>query len=207
MSDSTFGFNSDLKTSLFLNLGTFKHAPWSGKGQKMEPSTDYIATELKSRLTQSPKKPLEFISISNPDEIRNRGNQQKIKRHAAQIRSKGGSKRRHLVSQVFEIASPQSEAINNLPPGCTAIPIQNWTDDVNGQQIQALILSWQGFLHIGETAVELQESFGPLATLILVNSPVGASVDSNNAFTIESGDKNDISKTSIGKKLIDDSSV
>lgn len=174
----------------------------------MEPSADYIATELKSRLTQSPKKPLEFISISNPDEIRNRDNQQKIKRHAAQIRSKSGSKRRHLVSQVFEIASPQSEAINNLPPVCTAIPIQNWTEDVNGQQIQALILSRQDFLHIGETtAVELQGLFGPLTTLILVNSPVGASIDSNNALTIEPGDKHEISKTLIGKKLIDGSSV
>lgn len=157
------------------------------KSSNMELSSHSIATELKSRLTKPLKEPLEFISISNPAEIRIRRNQQKIKRHAAQIRSKKGSKRGHLISQVFEIAIPQSEAIN-LHHDSTAIPLQNWTEDANGQQIQALMLSRQGLLHTQEcAAVDLQKLFGPLTTLILVNSPV-----SNDAPTIGSGDKYDV---------------
>lgn len=158
----------------------------------MELSTHHIATELKSRLTKSPKEPLVFVSISNPDEIRIRRNQQKIKRHAAQIQSKKGPKRRHLISQVFEIAVPQSEVIH-VAHSSTAVSLQNWTEAVDGRQIQALIINIQNFLDIKEfTLVELQKMFGPLITLALVNSPVGALISSNRTHNIESGNKYDV---------------
>lgn len=136
----------------------------------MELSTHSIATELKSRLTKPLKEPLEFISISDPAEIRIRKNQQKIKRHAAQIRSKKGSKRGHLISQVFEIAIPQSEAIN-LHYDSTAIPLQNWTEDANGQQIQALMLSRQGFLHTQECAAVDLQNYLDLSLLLFWSTP------------------------------------
>lgn len=155
----------------------------------MELSTHYIATELKSRLTKSAKEPLEFISISNPDEIRTRRNQQKIKRHAAQSQPKRGSKRRCLISQGFEIAIPQSEAAH-LAHSSTTVSLQNWTEVINGQQTQTLVLGRQNFLDVKElTPVELPKIFRPFTTLALVNSPVGASIDGNNTLTIESGNK------------------
>jgi hypothetical protein len=66
--------------------------------------------ESNLRVQRSAKR-LQFVAISNPNELKNRKNKKTIKRHVGLITSKHGFKHRTPVSRVFEL--PVSHSLSN----------------------------------------------------------------------------------------------
>jgi hypothetical protein len=86
-----------------LNLIFARHRTGKMESRFKHTSVSDLESELRKQ-KDGPK--FEFVTISNPTDIKNRSVQQKIRRHAGQAGTQPSSRRRQQTALVLEVSSP-----------------------------------------------------------------------------------------------------